>query len=255
MRKILLTFMTYCVALKVDSGLLLASDSRTNAGVDHINTYSKLRVFDDAPDRTLVLLSAGNLATTQAVCNRLQRDLEDSRSKVNLHLLDYMFDAAEYIGQISRRAQNLTGADQSGVNTSASFILGGQIKGQPPRLYLIYPEGNYIQSSSSAPFLQIGETKYGKPILDRLVHSGLSLDDAARLALVSIDSTRRSNVSVGPPFEVAYYETDRLELTRKLSFDRDDPHFVRLCDQWGAALEQGFSSLPSFGWEDAPVQS
>ncbi len=241
--------MTYCLALKADAGLILASDSRTNAGVDHINTYSKMRVFDDAPDRSLILLSAGNLATTQAVANRLQRDLDDSRAKVNLHRLDYMFDAAEYVGQISRRAQSLAGAEQGSVNTSASFILGGQIKGQPPRLYLIYPEGNYIQSSDSAPYLQIGETKYGKPILDRVTHSSLSLDTAARLALVSMDSTRRSNVSVGPPFELCYYHTDALKIGRQLSFDRDDPQFVKLCDSWDKALVQSFSGLPAFDWE------
>ncbi|MFK7955162.1 MAG: 20S proteasome subunit A/B [Lysobacterales bacterium] len=241
--------MTYCLALKVDAGLVLVSDSRTNAGVDHINTYRKMRVFDQAADRTLVLLSAGNLATTQAVANRLQRDLGDSRAKVNLHNLDYMFDAAEYVGQISRRAQSMTGPGQGSVNTSASFILGGQIKGQPPRLYLIYPEGNYIQASASAPYLQIGETKYGKPILDRVLQSSLSLDAAARLALVSMDSTRRSNVSVGPPFEVTYYRNDSLTVTRQLSLDRDDPQFVQVCEAWEKALIDGFASLPAFSWE------
>ncbi len=241
--------MTYCLALKVDAGLILASDSRTNAGVDHINTYRKMRVYDQSPDRTLVILSAGNLATTQAVANRIQRDLEDSRAKVNLHKLDYMFDAAEYVGQISRRAQSMTGPGQGAVNTSASFILGGQIKGQPPRIYLIYPEGNYIQASESAPYLQIGETKYGKPILDRVLQPELSLDSAARLALVSMDSTRRSNVSVGPPFEVTYYQTDRLTVTRQLSFDQDDPQVMRVCEAWEKALTDGFADLPPFSWE------
>lgn len=243
--------MTYCLALKVDAGLILASDSRTNAGVDHINSYSKMRVFDDASDRTLVLLSAGNLATTQAVANRLQRDLEDPRAKMNLHQFDYMFDAAEYVGQISRRAQSLAGSGQSQLNVSASFILGGQIGDQAPRLYLIYPEGNYIQASESAPYLQIGETKYGKPILDRVLSSEMSLDAAARLALVSIDSTRRSNVSVGPPFEVAYYPANTLTLGRQLSFEGDDPQFRRLQVSWGQALEQGFAQLPAFDWETA----
>ncbi|MEM9532821.1 MAG: peptidase [Pseudomonadota bacterium] len=241
--------MTYCLAIRVDAGLVFCSDSRTNAGVDHISTYSKMRVFEQPGERTLVLLSAGNLATTQAVANRLQRDIDDPRAKVDLHSIDYMFDAAEYVGQISRRAQSLGGAAQGRVNLSASFILGGQIKGQPPRIYMIYPEGNYIQASESQPFLQIGETKYGKPILDRMAQAELTLDAAARLALVSMDSTRRSNVSVGPPFEVAIYPAGALKLERHLSLDREDPYFARLQDAWGDALEKSFSALPAFDWE------
>lgn len=241
--------MTYCLAIKVDSGLVFASDSRTNAGVDHISTYSKMHRFEWPDDRVFVLLSAGNLATSQAVVNRLTRDLDDEQAAVSLKTVSYLFDAAEYVGAISRRAQTLDGASQGDVDLSASFILGGQIKGQPPRIYLVYPEGNYIRASESKPYLQIGETKYGKPILDRVVHPGLSLDDAARCALVSIDSTRRSNVSVGPPFEVAFYQADALKISRHLSLDRDDALYQQIQDSWDRSLLQSFSQLPRFDWE------
>ena len=242
--------MTYCLAAAVNAGLIFASDSRTNAGVDHINSYPKLHTFVWPGDRAYVLLSAGNLATTQAVVTRLQREaMEDGGP---LRRADYMTEAAEHVGQISQQVQARHAPEapsSSRVSLEASFILGGQIGTQSPGLFLIYPQGNFITCSEEQPFLQIGETKYGKPILDRIITPGLSLEDAARCALVSIDSTMRSNLSVGPPIDLALYPRDSLEQPRALRYKLNSPYFASVRKQWGEGLRRIFDDLPRFDWE------
>lgn len=243
--------MTYCLAIKVKRGLVFASDSRTNAGVDYVSTYSKMHVFTVPGERLIVLLGSGNLATTQAVINAIQRDIDDPSAPESLHSFHYLFDAAHYIGQLSQRVQAEYGPHlkENGVSVEASFILGGQINGREPNVYLIYPQGNYIAASPETPYLQIGETKYGKPILDRIIRPDTSLEDASRCALVSIDSTMRANISVGPPVELAMYVADELELTRRLSLGYSTPLFRILQRRWNQGLERAFDRLPRFDWE------
>lgn len=242
--------MTYCLAIKLETGLVFAADSRSNAGVDYVTTYSKMHSFELPGERLFVLLSAGNLATTQAVINQLQRDL-DAEATTSLLSVEYLFDAARYIGSLSVAVQDRhrVAAERSGINTDASFILGGQIGPSPHEIYLIYPQGNYIAASTETPFLQIGETKYGKPILDRIVRPAMRMEDAARCALVSLDSTMRSNISVGPPIELALYCQGSFRLARRLLLRNDAPMFIALQKTWNHGLEQAFQALPRFDWE------
>ncbi len=243
--------MTYCLAICVNEGVLFASDSRTNAGVDYIRTCSKMHRFSWPGDRTIVLLSAGNLATTQAVINAIERDLDDPDAKFNLLKAKHLFDVADYIGDLSQREQRHHGAavERFGGSASASFILGGQIQGREHDIYLVYPEGNYISSSIDTPYLQIGENKYGKPILDRVITMDSSLNDAARCALVSLDSTMRSNISVGPPFELALYTADSLDEPRAISLKLASPYYKSLQKSWNEGIKRAFSRLPKLDWE------
>ena len=198
--------MTYCLAACVDAGLVFVSDSRTNAGIDQLGAHSKLHAFTDIPGRFFTLLSAGNLATTQAVVARLRRDIRDS-AEVSLASVSSMRDAADYIGTLNRQVVEKYGnesAEDSFV-PSADFIFGGQVGENPHSLFLIYAQGNYISSTSLVPFLQIGEQKYGRPILDRIIQMRSRLETVALAGLVSMDSTMRSNASVGPPIEVMLY--------------------------------------------------
>jgi putative proteasome-type protease len=233
------------------SGIVFASDSRTNAGVDQISSYSKMHVFDTFNDRLFVLLSVGNLGTTQAVLNFLLRDLENPQAERSLRKVDYLFDAAQYIGDLSSQVQERhgSGMQQGKVNLEASFILGGQIEGKPHETFLIYPEGNYISASPTQPYLQTGETKYGKPILDRVATPDTSLEDAARCALVSLDSTMRSNLSVGPPVELCIYRENSLEISQYMMLDLESPLYQELQASWKDGLKKAFDGLPRFDWE------
>lgn len=248
--------MTYCVAIKVDGGLVFASDTRTSAGVDDVRTYNKLHVFDVPGERVFVLLSAGNLATTQAVLTQLRRDLDDPAARINLHTVRHMYDAADYVGSLSVKAQMDSSAlasqySSSTVDFRTTIILGGQIMGEEPALYLVYPEGNCIAASQETPYLQIGESKYGKPILDRIIRSHISLEEAARCALVSLDSTMKSNLTVGPPLDLAILPRDALRITHKLRLDLDTPYYAELKKAWGEQLERVFrEALPRFEWEN-----
>lgn len=245
--------MTYCLAIALEKGLVFASDSRTHAGVDNVNTYRKMHTFCWEKDRMMVLLSAGNLATTQAVVRRLENEAEnDKHEGVTLKNANKLSEAAECIGRISREIQNYQQGlldQQSAFDAGATFILGGQIKGQEPELYLIYPEGNFIGVSPEHPFLQIGETKYGKPILDRVVKNGMSMEDAARAALVSLDSTIRSNLSVGPPIDLMLYERDQFCCRNKMTLKQNHPYLTSLRKQWSDGLRRVFDELPRFDWE------
>ncbi|MDJ0652567.1 MAG: 20S proteasome subunit A/B [Xanthomonadales bacterium] len=239
--------MTYCLAIKLEEGLVFCSDSRTNAGPDQVDVYSKQHIFLDSEDRQMVLLSAGNLATTQAVVSRMGRDLAE-HSSPNIHDMHYLSDVADYVGQISQEVQKKYAPDgpKSGFNPKASFILGGQIKGSEPELFLIYPEGNHIQPSRRNPFFQIGETKYGKPILDRILEHETPHEIAMRCALVSMDSTIRSSATVGPPIEIMYLKRDQFGGPAKsYSLTRNDPYLVKLRETWNQNLLQAFSELPS----------
>lgn len=245
--------MTYCLAIALEKGLVFASDSRTHAGVDNVNTYHKMHTFCWEKDRMLVLLSAGNLATTQAVVRKLESDAEnETHEGVTLQNSVSLSEAAEYVGRTSREIQNYQEGlmeQQSAFDAGATFILGGQLKGHTPELYLIYPEGNFIGVSPEHPFLQIGETKYGKPILDRIVEANMSLEDAARAALVSLDSTIRSNLSVGPPLDLMIYQKDTLCRTDITNFKHRHPYLTSLRKEWGDGLRRIFDELPRFDWE------
>lgn len=247
--------MTYCVAAKVNDGLVFAADTRTSAGVDDVRTYNKMHIFETPGERVFVIMSSGNLATTQVVLNHIRRDLKDPTSPGNLDGFRHMFDVAEYIGGLSVRAQRESELHtQSSVNFRTTLILGGQIAGEDPALYLIYPEGNCISASPESPYIQIGESKYGKPILDRIIRPYVSLEDAARCALVSLDSTMKSNLTVGPPLDLAFVPRGALQVTHKERYDLDTPFYANLKKSWGDLLVRSFLELPRFEWEQSQNQ-
>lgn len=238
--------MTYCIAASIDEGLILLSDSRTNAGIDNVSTHGKMHAFDTHSDRTIILLCAGNLATTQAVLEQLHRD-KIKKAEVNINSVECLSEAADYLGYVSveKQKQHLSSKGQSVFNPSASFILAGQIGIEPQGAYMIYAEGNSITSSATTPFLQIGESKYGKPILDRFLKLGTSIDEAARCCLVSMDSTIRSNASVGPPIEMLIYRKNSFRLDEYYCFDDDDDYLLQLRRSWENKLREAIAGLPA----------
>ncbi|MCH2495136.1 MAG: 20S proteasome subunit A/B [Dehalococcoidia bacterium] len=242
--------MTYCLAIKVDEGMVFASDSRTNAGLDDYNSYSKMFTYS-VGDRCIVLLTSGNLSTSQNVFHRLETDLENPKGELNLNTCNDLEEIANYIGKLSVEysEKNIDKISQGNVNFSSFFILGGQIKGQRQKAFLIYPEGNYILCSEDSPYFQIGETKYGKPILDRVIQKNTTLGDAARAALVSIDSTMRSDLTVGPPIDFVVYKNNNINLDLKDKLKLDTPYFMNLSDIWHEKIISSFKDLPSFHWE------
>lgn len=244
--------MTYCVAIKTDSGLVFASDSLTNAGIDHVSTYSKMHTFVLPGNRMFVLLAAGNLATTQAVVKRLRDDC-NLGAAISLNNVTSLGQAVDYVGSVSSDVQRAQAArDTANTNFEATFIFGGQLAGQLPEIYMIYPQGNHIHESGAHPFLQIGETKYGKPILDRVIRSNTPLEQAARCALVSINSTIRSNLTVGPPVELLIYSANSLDGGRRMLLTEDHPYYRALGDAWNEGLRLALNNLPHFEWEDQP---
>ena len=242
--------MTYCVGLLVDTGLVMLSDSRTNAGVDQINTFRKMWTFQQATDRLLVLMSAGNLAITQAVVNLLQENPEGPDERPLLYQASNMFNAARVVGDALRKIheRDAESLKEQGHEFNGTFILGGQIKGEEPRLFHIYSAGNFIESSVDTPYFQIGESKYGKPIIDRVITRSSSLPQAAKCALVSMDSTIRSNLSVGPPLDLAIIRRDEFKLATHISIDMDNEYFKMIRTRWGFALKEVFSELPNPNW-------
>jgi len=241
--------MTYCLAINVKEGLVFCSDSRTNAGIDNVSVYSKMHSFVWPGDRFFVLLSAGNLATTQAVVKKLKGDVPNGLVP-NLLSVNTMEEAADYVGIISTQVQR-THASRDIANTSfeATFIFGGQIGNAPPEIFMVYPQGNYIHESQEHPFLQIGEIKYGKPILDRVIKRDVALERAARCALVSMNSTVRSNVTVGPPVELLIYQRDSLNEGRRCIYAEDNPFARELAERWNEGLLMAVQNLPRFPWE------
>ena len=241
--------MTYCVGLKIDRGLVFMSDTRTNAGMDSISTFKKMHVWEEPGERVIVLMSAGNLATTQAVVSLL-----DERTKVvtdrHAALLETpsMYQTVRLVGDTVKEviASSSPAGEKADSYFNASFILGGQIKGSAPRLFMIYPEGNFIESTDDTPFFQIGETKYGKPIIIRAYERTMSLAETVKLLLVSFDSTLKSNLSVGLPLDLLFYEKDGFKVGLKRRIGQDDQYYRTISDGWSAALKAAFASLPDF---------
>jgi len=245
--------MTYCVGIAMSAGLVFVSDSRTNAGVDQVSTYSKMHVFETAPDRAIVVLAAGNLATTQGIVERLENDLAVAAPK-NLNTAVRFSELADYVGEVSVAEQQKVGG---GPDFEVSLIVGGQIGAEKPQIMLVYPQGNHITTSEDTPFLQIGESKYGKPILDRIIGTDTPLETAVLCALVSMDSTMRSNLTVGPPIEAMLYQTDTLTLPPRLRFTENSEYLRKLRSAWDAKLKEAFHQLPPLAWAsnwDSPGQ-
>jgi putative proteasome-type protease len=242
--------MTYAVALRLEQGLVFGADTRTNAGVDNIAQFKKLQLWRRPGDRVLVLLSAGNLAVTQAIISLLNEHLveESDESMPTLYTVANMYRAARVVGDAVREARRIDGAalEASKLGFTASFIFGGQIKDERPRLFQIYPEGNFIEATDDTPFFQIGEHKYGKPILDRVARADMRLGEAAKLMLLSFDSTLRSNLSVGMPLDLLIYERDTLDVTWERRIGADDEYFRKLSGAWSDALRQAFAKIEEF---------
>ncbi|RTL47660.1 MAG: peptidase [Rhodocyclaceae bacterium] len=242
--------MTYCAATMLDAGIVFASDSRTNAGVDNISTFKKMKVFERPGDRVLVTLCSGNLAITQATLSHLESVMRRNDGSPHLFSVASMYDVAELIGNALRevRHRDAPFLQQSNVDSGASFIVGGQIAGEEQRLFMVYAEGNFIEATAETPYFQIGEVKYGKPILDRVISAGTSLEEAVKCVLVSFDSTMRSNLSVGLPIDLLCYEKNSLAVTKVRRFDEKDEYMRNLRSQWSEGLRKVFGSLPNFEW-------
>ena len=239
--------MTYCVALALKDGLVFAADSRTNAGVDQIATYRKLHKFVIPGERVIVLMTAGNLATTQSVLSLMRMRLNSDQP--NLFNAPSLYDVASIVGATGREVvARDSGQRQSNVDFASSFIVGGQVQGEPPRLFLVYPEGNFIESTADTPYFQIGETKYGKPILDRVIDYDTALDDGIKCALISIDSTIRSNLSVGLPLDVLRYPRDSFSDEAHFNVDEQHQGFRHLGEAWSVGLRDVFHRIPNLKW-------
>ncbi|HVE10196.1 MAG TPA: proteasome-type protease [Paraburkholderia sp.] len=254
--------MTYCVGMSVDDGLVFLSDTRTNAGVDHVSTARKMSVFEEPGERVLVLLGAGNLSLTQAVLRELSEPANPQQP--SLWNAPTMAEAAQVVGRAVRdvHQREAPALQEFGVDFNCSFILGGQIAHAAsddgarlprPRLFMIYAAGNFIEASSVNPYFQIGESKYGKPIIDRVLVPQTPLDEAAKCALISMDSTLRSNLSVGLPLDLLVYETDALRVTRFVTITSDNTYYQMIHRTWGERLRQVFSEIPDPDWQDSGV--
>ncbi len=242
--------MTYCVGVKLDEGMVFASDTRTHAGVDNYSRFCKMTVFERVGDRVIVLLSSGNLAGTQAVIGVLNRRCAEGSGSANLWTAETMFDGAMLIADAMRDIERRDGKflEQADITFNASFIVGGQVRGEPMRLFRIYAEGNFIEAGMETPYLQTGETKYGKPIIDRVITRATPLPDAAKCVLVSFDSTMRSNLSVGMPIDLICYERDSLEISMRRRFEEGDTYFTLLRDEWSEGTRRVFRELPDLRW-------
>ena len=240
--------MTYCVGLRIDRGLIMMSDTRTNAGVDNISTFSKMSVWEVPDERVITILSAGNLATTQATVSML-----DERAKApedrdpSILKAPSMFQVARIVGRTLRDAiQASVGPNQDSGGFSGTLIVAGQIKGSEPRIFMVYPEGNFIEATHDTPYFQIGEAKYGKPILVRAYDKTMSFEDAVKLLFVSFDSTIKANLSVGLPLDVHVYERDSFKIGRRFRVRGDDDYYQMISSGWGEALKDAFYRLPPF---------
>lgn len=242
--------MTYCVGLQIDRGIVLMSDTRTNSGVDYISSFRKLHHWTVPGNRTIALLSSGNLATTQSVVSKLE-ERSKTPDERNNSLMDAptMFQVATMVGEILRetiRESTPSDAPEASDTFTASFILAGQIVGMEPRLFLIYPEGNFIEASRDTPFFQIGENKYGRPILVRAYDPAMSFEDAIKLLMVSFDSTIKANLSVGMPLDLLVLERDKVEPLHERRIAEDDEYFRSISTGWSEALRKAFEGLPGY---------
>ena len=242
--------MTYCVGVLLESGIIFASDSRTNAGVDNFAKFCKMTVFDRRGDRVIVLLSSGNLAGTQAVIGVLNQRCAAGDAAPNLWSAETMFDVARLVADAMRDIERRDGQylQDNEIAFNASFIVGGQIGEERLRLFRIYAEGNFIEAGVDTPYLQTGETKYGKPIIDRVITRHTPLAEAAKCVLVSFDSTMRSNLSVGMPIDLICYERDSLEVSKRRRFVEGDEYFMALGRHWSVGTRQVFRLLPELPW-------
>jgi len=236
--------MTYCVAMRLNSGMVFLSDSRTNAGVDHVSTFQKMYFFTKPDDRVLILMSAGNLATTQSIVSLLNARIKDSEH--NLLSVKSLYEATELVGETMREvvARDSQGQHAQGVDFSCSLLLGGQIRGEEMRLFNIYPQGNFIEATYDTPYFQIGESKYGKPILDRALKYHTSLSEALKSGLISFDSTMKSNLSVGLPLDMAVYKVDQFAVHLHQRFYEDDAYLMTIRHQWSEGLKNLLAELP-----------
>ncbi len=239
--------MTYCVATMIDAGIVFASDSRTNAGVDNISTFRKMKTFERSGERALVLVNSGNLSISQSTLNHLEQAVQRN-IEPNVMSVYSMYEVAELIGTALREVRHRDGPylAEGNIDNSANFIVGGQIAGENQRLFLVYAEGNFIEATSETPYFQIGEVKYGKPIIDRIIRADTSMNDAIKSVLVSFDSTMRSNLSVGLPIDMACYYCNSLQLGQLHRFDDQDNYMQRLHRSWGEGVRRAFSQLPNF---------
>ena len=242
--------MTYCVAMSLDSGMIFASDSRTNAGVDQIARFSKMKVFAQEGQRVIVTLSSGNLSLTQNALNILEQKARGGDSQMHMWNAESLFDVARLLGDAMREVNERDGEYlmQNNIDSSANFLVGGQIRGEPPRLFRVYSEGNFIEATPETCYFQIGETKYGKPIIDRVIKRNTSLLDATKCTVVSFDSTMRSNISVGLPIDLLVYEVDSLRIKLQRRIEETDPYFQMVHTQWGEGLRRVFAQLPDPDW-------
>jgi putative proteasome-type protease len=242
--------MTYCLGILTQAGLVMAADSRTNAGVDYISTHQKLFDFSRPGDRVILICTAGNLSITQATLTLLRRDLK-ANPEVNLHTLPTIYEIARYVGAKARQIQeqDRPWLERDHIDTQCSFLVGGQVSGDEPGLFMVYSQGNCIQASKDTPFLQIGEAKYGKPILDRILTLETPLEAAAKCALLSIDSTMKSNISVGPPIRLAMYERDSFKLRYELKLKLGTPYLSQIRRLWEISLREAFDRMPNVDWE------
>jgi putative proteasome-type protease len=249
--------MTYCVGIKLNAGLVFLSDSRTNAGVDNISTFRKMIIYERPGDRFMVLLSAGNLSIAQSVREILQveqvKDRRDDSEAITIWNARSMFDAARVLGNAVRHVydRDAEALKYAGGEFNVSLIFGGQIRGESMRLFQVYSAGNFIEATPETPYFQVGESKYGKPVLDRVITPDTPLDEAAKCALVSMDSTMKSNLSVGPPLDLVVYETNRFQTDKIVCIDMQNPYYRMLHSSWGQKLREVFDSLDDPVWDDA----
>ena len=244
--------MTYCVGMRLNSGLVFLSDSRTNAGVDHIGSFRKMTLFENPGDRIMVLLTAGNLSISQSVRQTISEYLTPDGTSI--WTASSMYEAAQIVGESIRSVhkRDAESLEQFGIDFNVSLIFGGQIRGERCRLFQMYSAGNFIESHDENPYFQIGESKYGKPIIDRVVTPNTPLDEAAKCALISMDSTLRSNISVGFPLDLLLYDEDALTISRFVTIDEKNQYFQMLRSSWGKELRSVFEGIADPVWNAAP---
>jgi putative proteasome-type protease len=249
--------MTYCVGIKLNAGLVFLSDSRTNAGVDNISTYRKMIVYERTGDRFMVLLSAGNLSISQSVREILQTEqLKEGDETITIWNAKSMFDAARVLGNAVRHVyhRDAESLQRAGVEFNVNLIFGGQIRGEAMRLFQVYSAGNFIEATAETPYFQVGEYKYGKPVLDRVLVPETALDEAAKCALVSMDSTMKSNLSVGPPLDLVVYKADTFQTDQVVCIDMQNPYYRMLHTSWGQKLREVFDSLEDPVWDQSHTE-
>jgi putative proteasome-type protease len=242
--------MTYCVAMSLDAGMIFASDSRTNAGVDQVSRFSKMRTFVQPGERVIVMLSSGNLSITQNAINILEQRARAADSQLSLWNATSMFDVARLLGDALREVKTRDGPYllQNNIDAGASFLVGGQIRGETPRLFNVYTEGNFIEATDETCYFQSGETKYGRPIIDRVITRASSLVDATKCTMVSFDSTMRSNISVGLPIDLLVYDANALTVRMQRRIEETDPYYLMVHTEWGEGLRRVFAQLPNPDW-------